>query len=44
VAVKFLWQVGDIYMLDNMLVSHSRAPFTGARKILVAMAHIQRAA
>jgi hypothetical protein len=31
-------------MLDNMLVSHSRAPFTGARKILVAMAHIQRAA
>jgi hypothetical protein len=42
-AVAFPWEAGDIMMLDNMLVSHSRAPFTGARKILVAMAHIQAA-
>lgn len=44
VAVLFPWQAGDMIMLDNMLVSHSRAPFTGARKIIVAMAHIQHAA
>jgi alpha-ketoglutarate-dependent taurine dioxygenase len=43
-AVLFPWQAGDMLMLDNMLVSHSRAPFTGPRKILVAMAHIHRAA
>jgi alpha-ketoglutarate-dependent taurine dioxygenase len=43
-AVLFTWQAGDIVMLDNMLVSHSRAPFTGARKILVAMANIEHAA
>jgi alpha-ketoglutarate-dependent taurine dioxygenase len=44
VAVYFPWQQGDMLMLDNMLVSHSRAPFTGARKIMVAMAQIQTAA
>ena len=43
VQVAFPWEAGDMIMLDNMLVSHSRAPFTGARKIIVAMAHIQRA-
>ncbi len=31
-------QRGDILMLDNMLVAHGRAPFTGPRKILVGMA------
>jgi alpha-ketoglutarate-dependent taurine dioxygenase len=41
-AVLFRWEAGDMIMLDNMLVSHSRAPFTGARKIVVAMAHIQQ--
>lgn len=44
VQVLFPWEVGDMIMLDNMLVSHSRAPFTGDRKIIVAMAHIQQAA
>jgi hypothetical protein len=29
---------GDILMVDNMLVAHGRAPFTGAREIVVAMA------
>jgi alpha-ketoglutarate-dependent taurine dioxygenase len=35
---KFLWQAGDVMMLDNMLVAHGRAPFAGARKVLVGMA------
>ena len=43
-AIKFRWEAGDMIMLDNMLVSHSRAPFTGDRKIMVAMAHIEHAA
>lgn len=38
VGVKFPWQQGDILMLDNMLVAHSRSPFEGKRKIVVAMA------
>lgn len=33
----FPWQKGDIIMLDNMLIAHARKPFTGARKICVAM-------
>jgi alpha-ketoglutarate-dependent taurine dioxygenase len=37
-TVAFPWQTGDILMVDNMLVAHGRAPFSGARKIVVAMA------
>lgn len=36
-TVAFPWQAGDILMIDNMLVAHGRRPYTGARKILVAM-------
>ncbi|MBL8150716.1 MAG: TauD/TfdA family dioxygenase [Blastocatellia bacterium] len=36
-TVSFLWEVGDILLLDNMLVAHGRNPFIGERKILVAM-------
>jgi alpha-ketoglutarate-dependent taurine dioxygenase len=36
-AVRFLWQPGDILMLDNMLVAHGRDQFVGPRQILVAM-------
>jgi alpha-ketoglutarate-dependent taurine dioxygenase len=39
-AVRFQWQVGDVIMLDNMLVAHARDPFEGMRKVLVAMAEI----
>lgn len=39
-AVRFQWQKGDVIMLDNMMVAHSRDPFEGTRKILVAMAEI----
>lgn len=35
--VEFPWQHGDVLMLDNMLVAHGRAPYAGARKILVSM-------
>lgn len=35
---KFLWQAGDVMMIDNMLVAHGRAPFAGQRKVLVGMA------
>lgn len=34
----FPWQEGDVLMLDNMLVTHGRAPFKGKRRVLVAMA------
>lgn len=36
-TASFLWQEGDLMMLDNMLVAHGRYPFTGERKILAAM-------
>jgi alpha-ketoglutarate-dependent taurine dioxygenase len=37
-SVTFTWQDGDILMLDNMLMAHARAPFAGARRVVVAMA------
>ncbi|MBQ1075730.1 TauD/TfdA family dioxygenase [Micromonospora sp. C31] len=36
-SVAFTWQEGDILVIDNMLVAHSRSPFTGPRKIVVAL-------
>ncbi len=36
-AVRFPWQEGDVLLLDNMLVAHSRAPYTGDRRVLVAL-------
>ena len=37
-AVEFDWEAGDLLLLDNMLVAHSRRPFTGPRSVLVGMA------
>jgi len=37
-TVKFDWQRGDLLLVDNMLVAHGREPFTGDRRVLVAMA------
>jgi alpha-ketoglutarate-dependent taurine dioxygenase len=34
------WAAGDMIVLDNMLVAHARRPFSGERKILVAMAEM----
>jgi amino acid adenylation domain-containing protein len=39
-TVSFPWQKGDILMVDNMLAAHGREPFTGPRKIMVAMAEL----
>lgn len=36
-TITFSWHKGDILMLDNMLMAHGRAPFSGKRKILVGM-------
>jgi hypothetical protein len=36
-AVSFPWRENDILLLDNMLVAHARNPFSGPRKIVVAM-------
>jgi len=35
---RFAWQRGDILMLDNRLVAHGREPYSGDRKVVVAMA------
>ncbi|MDJ0658849.1 MAG: amino acid adenylation domain-containing protein [Crocosphaera sp.] len=39
-SVSFAWQKGDVLMLDNMLTAHSRNPYQGKRKIVVAMGDI----
>jgi alpha-ketoglutarate-dependent taurine dioxygenase len=35
--VRFAWQTGDLLAIDNMLCSHSRAPFVGARRVFTVM-------
>jgi len=35
--IEFKWQKGDIMILDNKLMAHSRNPYKGNRKIAVAM-------
>ncbi|WP_437576665.1 amino acid adenylation domain-containing protein [Sorangium sp. So ce887] len=42
-AVRFPWQEGDVILLDNMLVAHARDPFSGPRKIVVAMGEMMTA-
>lgn len=36
-ARLFVWQQGDILILDNMMISHARTPFKGSRRILTSM-------
>lgn len=37
-AVTFPWRSGDVLMLDNMLLAHARTPYSGTRRVAVAMA------
>ncbi|WP_371495239.1 TauD/TfdA family dioxygenase [Kitasatospora sp. NBC_00374] len=37
-STRFDYRRGDVLVLDNMLSTHAREPFTGPRKIAVAMA------
>jgi hypothetical protein len=37
-CVAFRWQRGDLLIIDNALVMHSRRPFTGERCILASIA------
>ena len=39
-AVSFAWRERDVLMLNNMLVAHSRNPFVGERKIVVALGNL----
>ncbi len=39
-AVSFPWQPHDVLMLNNMLVAHSRNPYSGERKIVVALGEL----
>ncbi|MER6146403.1 TauD/TfdA family dioxygenase [Streptomyces sparsogenes] len=36
-AVDVEWQAGSLLLIDNVLVGHGRRPFTGPRRVLVAM-------
>jgi alpha-ketoglutarate-dependent taurine dioxygenase len=42
-AKSFDWEPRDLILIDNMLVSHARTPYTGPRKIVVAMGEIYSA-
>ncbi|PWC90779.1 hypothetical protein TSH100_01735 [Azospirillum sp. TSH100] len=36
-TVAFPWLAGDVLLIDNMRYSHGRNPFTGSRRVVVAM-------
>jgi alpha-ketoglutarate-dependent taurine dioxygenase len=38
--ISFPWNLGDILVLDNMLVAHARNPYQGERKIYVSMGNM----
>ena len=37
ICVAFTWQRGDVLLLDNRTVMHSRRSFTGKRRILASL-------
>lgn len=36
--IAFPWRAGDVMVIDNIMAMHGRKPFTGPRRVLVAMA------
>lgn len=36
--ISIPWQKGDIMYIDNMMAQHSRAPFSGTRRVLASLA------
>jgi len=42
IEVAFAWQQGDVLLLDNRTVMHSRQPFTGPRRILASLSRDSR--
>ena len=38
--IQFSWRKGDILILDNMRVAHSRTPYKGERRVLAAMGQL----
>ncbi|MFG2822967.1 TauD/TfdA family dioxygenase [Kitasatospora sp. NPDC048365] len=38
-AVDCDWRTGDLMLIDNVMVGHGRRPFTGKRRVLVAMSN-----
>jgi alpha-ketoglutarate-dependent taurine dioxygenase len=36
-ALALPWRAGDLLMVDNIVAAHGRMPYTGSRRILVAM-------
>jgi len=41
-TISFPWENSDLLLLDNMLFSHGRNPFSGGRKILVGLARANK--
>ncbi|TQV77593.1 TauD/TfdA family dioxygenase [Aliikangiella marina] len=41
--ITFDWHEGDLMLLDNMLFSHGRQPYSGSRRVLVGMAGVMNA-
>jgi alpha-ketoglutarate-dependent taurine dioxygenase len=36
-TITFAWQRGDLLLVDNLRIAHGRRPFTGRRRVTVAM-------
>lgn len=36
-AVNIDWRAGDLLLIDNVLLAHGRRPYTGDRRVLIAM-------